>query len=66
MRDAGSDNNDKRSAISEKTSDKPAAPQSLADRLRAGAKALDRDEVAATQGGDSVPASAEARAVMYV
>ncbi len=35
------------SAISEKTSDKPAAPQSLADRLRAGSKALDHDEIAA-------------------
>ena len=38
---------DKRSAISEKTSDKPSAPQSLADRLRAGSKALDHDEIAA-------------------
>jgi hypothetical protein len=33
--------------ISEKTSDKPADPQSLADRLRAGSKALDHDEIAA-------------------
>lgn len=47
MRDAGSDIGDKRSAISEKTSDKPSAPQSLADRLRAGSKALDHDEIAA-------------------
>lgn len=38
---------DTRSEISEKTSDKPAAPQSLADRLRAGAKALEHDEIAA-------------------
>ena len=36
-----------RSAISEEISDKPAAPQSLADRLRAGSKALDHDEIAA-------------------
>ena len=47
LRDAGSDIGDQRSAISEKTSDKPAAPQSLADRLRAGSKALDHDEIAA-------------------
>jgi hypothetical protein len=47
VRDAGSDIGDKRSAISEKTSDKPSAPQSLADRLRAGSKALDHDEIAA-------------------
>ena len=47
MRDAGSDIGDQRSAISEKTSDKPIAPQSLADRLRAGSKALDHDEIAA-------------------
>jgi hypothetical protein len=38
---------DQISGISEKTSDKPAAPQSLADRLRAGSKALDHDEIAA-------------------
>lgn len=38
---------DQRLAISEKTSDKSAAPQSLADRLRAGSKALDHDEIAA-------------------
>ena len=47
VRDTRSDIRDKRSAISEKTSDKPAAPQSLADRLRAGSKALDHDEIAA-------------------
>jgi hypothetical protein len=47
VRDAGSDIGDQRSAISEKTSDKPTAPQSLADRLRAGSKALDHDEIAA-------------------
>jgi len=47
LRDAPSDIGDQRSAISEKTSDKPAAPQSLADRLRAGSKALDHDEIAA-------------------
>ena len=47
LRDAGSDIGDQRSAISEKTSDKPIAPQSLADRLRAGSKALDQDEIAA-------------------
>ena len=35
------------SAISEKISDKPDAPQSLADRLRAASKALDHDEIAA-------------------
>jgi hypothetical protein len=38
---------DQRLAISEKTSDKSAAPQSLAARLRAGSKALDHDEIAA-------------------
>jgi hypothetical protein len=47
LRDARSDIGDQRSAISEKTSDKPAAPQSLADRLRAGSKALDHEEIAA-------------------
>ena len=47
LRDARSDIGDQRSAISEKTSDKPAAPQSLADRLRAGSKTLDHDEIAA-------------------
>ena len=47
LRDARSDIGDQRSAISEKTSDKPTAPQSLADRLRAGSKALDHDEIAA-------------------
>jgi hypothetical protein len=47
LRDAPSDIGDQRSAISEKTSDKPADPQSLADRLRAGSKALDNDEIAA-------------------
>ena len=46
-RDQRSDIGDQRSAISEETSDKPAAPQSLADRLRAGSKALDHDEIAA-------------------
>ena len=46
-RDAQSDIGDQCSAISEKTSDKPSAPQSLADRLRAGSKALDHDEIAA-------------------
>lgn len=34
-------------AISEKASDKPTTPQSLADRLRAGSQALDHDEIAA-------------------
>ncbi len=38
---------DQRSAISEEISDKPDAPQSLADRLRSGSKALDHDEIAA-------------------
>ena len=38
---------DQISGISEKISDKPAAQQSLADRLRAGSKALDHDEIAA-------------------
>jgi hypothetical protein len=33
--------------ISEEISDKPAASQSLADRLRAGSKALDHEEIAA-------------------
>ena len=47
LRDAGSDIGDQRSAISEKTSDKSTALQSLADRLRAGSKALDHDEIAA-------------------
>ena len=47
LRDARSDIGDQRSEISEKTSDKPLAPQSLADRLRAGSKALDHDEIAA-------------------
>lgn len=45
--DARSDIGDQRSAISEEISDKPAAPQSLAERLRAGSKALDHDEIAA-------------------
>lgn len=47
LRDAQSDIGDQRSGISEKTSDKAIAPQSLADRLRAGSKALDHDEIAA-------------------
>lgn len=47
LRDAQSDIGDQRSGISEKTSDKATAPQSLADRLRAGSKALDHDEIAA-------------------
>ena len=47
LRDQRSDIGDQRSAISEKTSDKSTAPQSLADRLRAGSKALDHDEIAA-------------------
>ena len=47
LRDQRSDIGDQRSAISEKTSDKSIAPQSLADRLRAGSKALDNDEIAA-------------------
>lgn len=47
LRDAGSEIGDQRSAISEKTSDKLAAPQSLAARLRAGSKALAHDEIAA-------------------
>ena len=47
LRDQRSDIGDQRSAISEEISDKPAAPQSLADRLRAGSKALDHDEIAA-------------------
>ena len=38
---------DQISGISEKTSDKPATPQSLADRLRAGSKALVYDAIAA-------------------
>ena len=47
LRDQRSDIGDQRSAISEKTSDKSTAPQSLADRLRAGSTALDHDEIAA-------------------
>jgi hypothetical protein len=47
LRDAQSEIGDQRSAFSEKTSDKPTAPQSLADRLREGSKALDHDEIAA-------------------
>jgi hypothetical protein len=47
LRDQRSDIGDTRSAISEEISDKPAAPQSLAERLRAGSKALDHDEIAA-------------------
>lgn len=47
LRDTRSDIGDQRSEISEKISDKLAAPQSLADRLRAGSKALDHDEIAA-------------------
>jgi hypothetical protein len=47
VRDQRSDIGDKRSAISEEISDKPDAPQTLADRLRAGSKALDHDEIAA-------------------
>ena len=47
LRDAQSDIGDQRSGISEKTSDKATAPQSLADRLRAGSQALDHDEIAA-------------------
>jgi hypothetical protein len=47
LRDTGSEIGENRSAISEEISDKPVASQSLADRLRAGAKALDHDEIAA-------------------
>lgn len=47
LRDQRSDIGDPRSVISEEISDKPTAPQSLADRLRAGSKALDHDEIAA-------------------
>jgi len=47
LREARSDIGDQRSAISEEISDKATAPQSLADRLRAGSKALDHDEIAA-------------------
>jgi len=47
LRDAQSDIGDQRSAISEEIPNKSAAPQSLADRLRAGSKALDHDEIAA-------------------
>ena len=46
-RDQRSDIGDTRSAISEKTSDKPAAPQSLADRLRAAAHGIDSEKLAA-------------------
>ena len=47
LRDTRSDIGDQRSEISEEISDKPAAPQSLADRLRVGSKTLDHDEIAA-------------------
>ena len=47
LRDAGSEIGEKRSAISEEISDKPAASQSLADRLRAASKGLDHEEIAA-------------------
>jgi hypothetical protein len=47
VRDAQSDIGVQRSAISEEISDKPDAPQSLADRLRAGSKSLGHDEIAA-------------------
>jgi hypothetical protein len=47
LRDARSDIGDQRSAISGEISDRPPAPQSLADRLRAGSKTLDHDEIAA-------------------
>jgi len=47
LRDAGSGIGDQRSAISEEISDNPAVSQSLADRLRAGSKALDHDRIAA-------------------
>lgn len=47
LRDAGSDIGDQRSAIREDISDRTAAPQSLANRLRAGSTALDHDEIAA-------------------
>jgi hypothetical protein len=47
LRDAGSEIGEKRSAISEEISDEPVASQSLADRLRTGAKSLDHDEIAA-------------------
>ena len=47
LRDVRSGIGDQRSALSEGISVKPAAPQSLADRLRAGSKALDHDEIAA-------------------
>ena len=47
LRDTRSGIGDTRSAISEKTSDKPTTPQSLADRLRAGSKALDHEKTAA-------------------
>jgi len=46
LRNARSDIGDQRSEISEKTSDKPAAPQSLADRLRAAAHGIDTEELA--------------------
>ena len=47
LRDQRSDIGDKRSAISEEISDKPDTPQTMADRLRAGSKVLDHDEIAA-------------------
>ena len=47
LRDAQSNIGDQRSGISEKTSDKSTAPQSPADRLRAGSKAMDHDKIAA-------------------
>ena len=47
LRDAGSEIGENRSAISEEISDKPVASQSLADRLRTGAKSLDHYEIAA-------------------
>jgi hypothetical protein len=56
---------DQRSAISDETSDKAVAPQSLADRLRAGSKALDHEEIAArlaaTRQGREVEGQGKAR-----
>jgi hypothetical protein len=47
VRDQRSEIGDKRSDKRETQSEEREAPQSLADRLRAGSKALDHDEIAA-------------------
>jgi len=47
LRDEPSEIGETRSAVSEERSEKPDAPQSLADRLRVASKGLDHEEIAA-------------------